>query len=262
MSWGSLERGKQFQTEFPFNQEEVRASLAILELEDTDYFIDFGSGCGHHVFEAAKVAKEAWGIDGSPSLVEYAREFNKDNSNVTIKQFAFQGLKICAGYFTKGFARNALTYLQENERREFLSSVSIGFADGGWFLLEDVILFPGWEQAVADFKANLPGISMPACLTDPVVEARKETYPFDSMTLEANFSAVGFQLHSIESTCPGYGRALFQKQPIQYSHGLLGQWHLGNIAVQHNSVRRQPGCLLHLRPVDCPDNLWATVWRL
>ena len=211
MNWRSPKRAERFQKESPFNPEEIKASLAPLELNGTDHFIDFGCGCGHHLHEAAKVVQQAWGVDLSPHMVASAREFNKDLPNVVIDQFALQGLSICEGYFTKGFARDSLTFLQEDARHEFLMGISRGFAEGALFLLEDVILFPGWEQAIVDFKVGLPGISMPAFLVDPNPEARYDTIPFDSATLEGFFSCAGFQALSIESVCPGYGRALFQK---------------------------------------------------
>lgn len=218
MNWCAPEQARLFVAEWPYDPAEVQRSLRPLHLCETDRLIDFGCGCGYLVREAAKIVHEAWGVDISPYLVAVARDTIQSVPNAWVEQFAFQGMTLERAYFTKGHARNALSYLTEAEKWEFLQGVAPGFAPGALFLLEDVILFPGWEQAVEDFRAGLPGVTMPSCLVAPL--AGPDTKPFHAETLEKGFRGAGFRLSSLEEVCPGYGRALFVKWPSPAAAGI------------------------------------------
>ena len=206
--WYSQVRSEYFQKEFPYNATQVQADLAPLELRSEDQFIDLGCGCGYHVFEAAKVVKEAAGVDISPFQIDFAKKFNKDVENADFDTISFREMALADSYFTKGFAKSALHQLMEKEKWEFFERISTGFSKGALFLLSDVILFPGWEKVMKRFKAGVPNQSLPACLVSP---GHDDVHPFDGVTLKKNFNKVGFQTIYIKKISLGHGTVLLRK---------------------------------------------------
>lgn len=193
---------------FPCGVEIVQERLKPLVLHKEDRFLDLGCGGGLYVFEASKQVQEAWGLDASLSLIPQVKVFNIESSNMYFHKVKFQDVEFSDGYFNEIYARNSLCYLSDKERLFFLKRIAHAFAPRALFLLEDVVLFPGWEKAVLDFMANKPGIVLPLCLVET---GHNDIYPFDANRIEGNFSQAGFKLLDIWQTGLAYGVDLFQK---------------------------------------------------
>ena len=174
-----------------------------------DRFIDFGSGEGFHLFEAAKQVKEAVGIDVSSFQMAKAKKHLRPLDNVHLIEAEFSNLVLPPGLFTKGFSRRALHHLDDKGKSLFFAKIGPSFTAGALFLLEDIIRFPGWQDALADFRKDRSGSK--SMVPDCILQDTGEEFPTDVQVLEMAFADGGFQVLSCEQESPFYGRILAQR---------------------------------------------------
>lgn len=207
--WTGKSRAIRYNERNPKNIKEIMECLAPLELDVNDRFVDFGSGEGFHLLEAAKRVREAVGIDISSFQMTRAHRHLRGVENVKLIKADFSERMLDAGQFTKGFSRRALHHLSDKEKASFFAHIGPSFLPGALFLLEDVICFPGWQSAVVDFREGRsdPKLRVPDCLLQDI----GEEFPTDAVTLEDALAHGGFLALSCERGSPFYGRILAQR---------------------------------------------------
>ena len=206
--WAQRARANRYNKKNPRELKAILECLAPLELEGGDRFVDFGCGQGFHLLEAAKRVQQAIAVDGSPSQLAHARRVLRGRANVQFLLSDFLQVRLAGGWISKGFSRRALHHLDDRGKHAFLAGISPAFGPGGLFLLEDVIRFPGWQAALADFQAGRgdPALQVPLCLQADIGEA----FPAQLGTLAAAFAGGGFRILSCQQLSPFYGRILAQ----------------------------------------------------
>lgn len=208
-NWAENARAIRYNARNPQIITEIRECLAPLKLDENDRFVDFGSGEGLHLLEAASRVEEAVGIDISPFQMAQAQRRLRHVGNVTLIEADFSDLMLDTYHFTKGFSRRALHHLNDEEKASFFANIGPSFATGALFLLEDVIRFPGWQAALVDFREGRsdPKLKVPDCILQDI----GEEFPADAETLDGALAHGGFRVLSCEQGSPFYGRILSQR---------------------------------------------------
>ncbi|HOY67147.1 MAG TPA: class I SAM-dependent methyltransferase [Candidatus Ozemobacteraceae bacterium] len=147
-----------YNTLFPFDEKEILAYLAPLELGRDDVFIDFGCGNGAALAVAARFCRRVIGVDVAEKQLEQAKQRLAAVPAARLLQVPFLDCRLEAEEpLTKGSSRKALHHLTDAEKIVFFRQIGPRFAPGARFVIED---------AVFDFDRSELEACMPQVLAD------------------------------------------------------------------------------------------------
>jgi SAM-dependent methyltransferase len=215
--WGDPRFVEWYNKHLRFEERQVEAYIVPLALSTQDSFVDFGCGNGALLEKVAPLVKSALGIDGSQEQLVQARERLKDLSNVDFINAGFLDCGLEGRSFTKASARKALHHLTDDEKFAFFKRISVNFAPGALFALEDGIfdfararLEENWDRLMEEARTYYG--ERWEMIKDAFTRTLREEYPADRQTWEGAFREGGFEIIKCELVTCFYGKIVARKR--------------------------------------------------
>lgn len=151
---------------YPGRGQCMRKVLEFLDPQEDDVILDLGCGPGTQLIELARSIRSGYGVDAAEEMILRAKAEAAERTNLHFFVGSAQNIPdvICTGEIKKILSKYVLHHLSDQDKRSAIMNLSELLANGGLFILGDLMFSDDSEkhQDLFEFVGYGPGSDTPA----------------------------------------------------------------------------------------------------